>query len=88
MTIVFDIPSVIENRIRSEGRDPNLVAKQAAMVELYRKQVISHGELAQALGLSRCDADSLLKQHGVTEDLVGPDELWAQVRDIESRLGT
>ena len=49
------------------------------MVELYREGRISHGELAEGLGLSRYQADGVLKRHNVTEDLLCSDELAEQV---------
>jgi hypothetical protein len=51
------------------------VAKEAALIELYRQDRITAYELAQALKLSRLEADALLKRHNVTEDLPTESEL-------------
>jgi len=86
MTIAFDIPANLEDRLAEQGSDANLVAKEATLVELYRQEKISHGELAQALGLSRSETDALLKRHDVTEDLITAEELDAQVAGLRQLL--
>lgn len=86
MTISFDIPPNVEIRFAEGGRDINLAAKEAALVELYRQEKISHGELAQALDLSRLEVDAVLKRHGVTEDLITAEELDAQVTRLNELL--
>jgi predicted HTH domain antitoxin len=83
MTITFSLPQDIERLLAQEGRDLSLVTKEAALVELYRQEKISHGQLAQALGLSRYEADAVLKRHGVTEDLITREELNNQVQALE-----
>jgi predicted HTH domain antitoxin len=86
MTIAFDIPGNIEHLLQQSGQDPSQAAKEALLVELYRQEKISHGELAQALGLSRCGTDVVLKRHNVTEDLLTPQELATQVAQLRERL--
>lgn len=87
MTVSFTIPPHIEQRLVGENLDLNSAAREATLVELYRQERISHGELAQALNLSRLETDALLKRHGVIEDLVTPDELEAQVLKLRELLG-
>jgi hypothetical protein len=87
MTITFTVPQDIEHRLAEEGHDPNLAAKESTLVELYRREKISHGELALALGLSRHQTDAVLKRHGVTEDLITPEELNLQVSRLNELLG-
>jgi predicted HTH domain antitoxin len=79
MTINFEIPPTVEDAIARSGRDPAIELKEAALVELYRQGRLSHGELAQGLGVSRPEADAILKKHNVTEDLVTIDELRSQI---------
>ncbi|HOA72606.1 MAG TPA: UPF0175 family protein [Phycisphaerae bacterium] len=86
MTIVFTLPPSIEQRLLDEGQDPNQAAKEAALVDLYRREKISHGEHAQALGISRFDTDALLKRHGVTEDLLTAEELEDQLTSLFNLL--
>jgi hypothetical protein len=51
MTISFELPSDIEDRIRQESIDFNIKAKEAFLVELYRDQKITQHQLGQTLGL-------------------------------------
>lgn len=75
MTVKFDIPARIEAVLKASGRDASSAAKEAALVELYRQDRISHVELAEALNLSRYETDGVLKRHGVVEDLPTPEDL-------------
>ena len=69
MTIHFDIPQNIEEQIRSSGVDPTQMAKELFLVDLYRKEQITHHQLAEALGLDRYETDGVLKRHGVGIEL-------------------
>jgi predicted HTH domain antitoxin len=69
MTIHFDIPQNIEEQIRSSGVDPTQMAKELFLVDLYRKEQITHHQLAEALGLDRYETDGILKRHGVGIEL-------------------
>jgi predicted HTH domain antitoxin len=69
MTICFEIPQDIEERLRSTGADLNQTAKESLLVELYRQKQVTHHQISQALGLSRYEVDGLLKRHDVPLDL-------------------
>lgn len=69
MTISFEVPEEIERLLAEQGGDANRAAKEAALVELYRAERLSHSELASALGISRYEADGVLRRHGVFLDL-------------------
>lgn len=86
MTIAFDFPGNIQNVLQQGGQDPNQAAKEFLLVELYRQEKISHGELDHALGLSRVQVDGLLHRHGVTMDLPAPDELASQLEGLRQML--
>jgi len=79
MAISIELPTGIEEKLRAELGDLSAAGKEAMLVELYREGRISHGELAEGLGLSRYQADGVLKRHNVTEDLLCSDELAEQV---------
>lgn len=81
MAVSFELPSEIERNLRQTLGNLDEAAKEAALVGLYRQQKLTQRELAQALGLSRLETESLLKKHGVTEDLPTADEIE---RDVES----
>jgi len=86
MPITFRLPEAVEQHLREEFADLDQAAKEAALVELYRQGKITHFELAQALGHSRCQADDLLKRHGVTEDLLTREEHGEQVAGLRKLL--
>lgn len=69
MTIRFDIPSELESALQGRYSDLNQAAKEAFLIGLYRNSLLTHRQLADALGLDRFEADNLLKQHGVGHDL-------------------
>lgn len=69
MAVTFELPGDIEAALRKAFGNLEEAAKQAAVVELYRQHVLTHHQLAQALGISRFEADALLKSHGVPYDL-------------------
>lgn len=85
-TVSFQLPERIEQQLRLELGDLEAVAKEAALVELYRQGQLSHGKLAEGLGISRYEADAVLKRHNVTEDLMSRDEFDQQVSSLRSAL--
>ena len=86
MTISFEIPPEIEQQIRTNGADLDREARELFLVELYRQERISHCQLADALGLSRYEADGVLKRHKVWLELI-PEELAAQPASLrEAKL--
>ncbi len=87
MTISFNIPPSLESAITRAGGDPAAAIKEAALVELYRQGIISHGEFADALGVARTQVDEILARHNVVEDLVTPDEFGEQAERLRKLLG-
>lgn len=81
MTISFDLPKEIADRLAAGGLDPSAAAKEAALVELYREKQIDHSELAHALGMSRYEADGVLKRHGVLLEITG-EQLSADIQGL------
>lgn len=80
MSIVIDLPPEILERLREEGPDLEVQAKENILVELYRRDKISRYELSLALGLNRFETDGLLKKHHVTDDLPTNEELEEDFR--------
>lgn len=87
MGITFQLPNTVEQRLRDHFADLDHAAKEAALIELYRQDVVSRFELAQALGLSRFETEELLARHGVTEDLLTVQEHEAQLQGLRRLLG-
>lgn len=65
MSISFDLPADIEQRLREKVGDVASAAREAFLVDLYRREILTHYQLSQALGLSRYETDGVLKRHGV-----------------------
>jgi hypothetical protein len=87
MAISFSLPENVENDLRIQFHDLDQAAKEAALVELYRLGSLSHGQFADGLGVSRYDADAVLKRHGVCEDLISAADFDAQVAGLRKTLG-
>ena len=87
MAITIELPCAIEEKLRADAGDLAAAGKEALLIELYREGRISHGELADGLGLSRSQADEVLSRRGVTEDLLTSVELAEQVAGLRKLLG-
>ena len=87
MTISFDLPADVEASLRHQFSDLDRVAKESALVELYRQDKISQPELSRALGVTRLETEAVLKRHNVTEDLPTNEEIEAALRHLDERLG-
>ncbi len=81
MNISFEIPQDIEEQFRTNGEDPSGEARESFLVELYRRDRITHHQLSEALGLSRYETDGVLKKHEVWLELT-PEELAAQAASL------
>ena len=84
MIITFELPHDIEHRLQANGADLNGKAREAFLVELYREDAITHGQLGRALGLDSYDTDGVLKKHGVYLE-ISAEELRAEaaaLRDV------
>ena len=84
MAITIELSSAIEAMLRLEDGNLAAVGKEAILIELYREDRISHGELAEGLGLSRNQVDELLRRRRVTEDLLTSKELAEQVAGLRT----
>ena len=65
MNVSFEIPRDIGQQVRGQGVDLNGEVREAFLVELYRQDRITHGQLQRALGLDAYETDGVLKRHGV-----------------------
>ena len=83
MAVGFDLPTDIEQFLRHELGNLDQAVKEAALVELYRQEKLTHHQLSKALGLSRLEIDGVLKRHKVTEDLLSAEEFQRQVEDLQ-----
>ena len=90
MTITFDIPAPFENELRQKLGDLTRAAREAFLIEGYRRGAISLGALAQLQGMGVLEADAWLAKRGVSmnygaaelaDDLRTADEIWAERRE-------
>ena len=84
MTISFEIPQAIGQELRTDADDLSREAKEAFLIELYRREKIAHHQLAEALGLDRYETDGVLKRHKVSP-VVNAEEMRVQataLRDV------
>ena len=86
MSITFTLPATVEKDLRAQFGDLDEAAKEAALVELYRQEKLSHGQLAESLGISRDEVNALLKRHNVTEDLLTIEEYDEQMEQLQKLL--
>ena len=82
MSIRFDLPASVEDQLRRELADLDVVAKEAALVQLYRQGRLTHHQLGLSLGLERHETNGFLKRHKVVEDLPRAEELAEQILSL------
>ena len=82
MSVAFELPPEVERILRGQFQNFDQAAKEAALIELYRQNKLTHHQLSLALGLSRFETDGVLKQHNVFEDLLTPDEIQDDLKKL------
>ena len=74
-----ELPPDAEKRLRAESPDLPAAVREGFLVNLFRRGMLSHFELGQALGLDRFQTDALLKRHALTRQEVDT-ELHGEVQ--------
>jgi len=74
MAVTIELPANIEISLRQAFPNLDAQAKEILLVTLYRDGKITHHEFTSAMGVTRDEADGVLKQHDVTEDLMTEEE--------------
>ena len=77
MSISFEIPQDIEHQLRTDGVDLDREAKDGVPRRAVPARQDFAASTGQALGLSRYEADGVLKRHGVALETT-VDELRAE----------
>ena len=90
VTVTLEIPEDLAAILNSGGRDLSRAALEALAVEEYRARRLSDAQFRRLLGLSRWEADGLLKAHGVwldytIEDFNREGEAGRRIRDQSKR---
>ena len=86
MSISFELPVAVEEQLRRDHADLDVVAKEAALVELYRQGRITQHQLGLSLDKSRFEVEELLKRHKVTEDLDTAEQVAEQITILRRLL--
>ena len=60
MSITLEFPQELELRLRKEMPHLDREAREAVALDLFRKEMITHFELGQLLGLDRFETDAFL----------------------------
>ena len=87
MSITFQLPSELEEKLREESPDINTEAKEAYAIELVRQGKLSHYELSKLLDLDRFQTDGYLKRHNVFEGSLTMEDLQKQAGTLDRILG-
>jgi len=87
MTVSFQLPASVEEKLRAQTPDISSDAKEAYAVELFRLGRLSHYELSQVLGLDRFQTNACLKRHNVIEGSLTMQDLEDQTQTLDRVLG-
>jgi len=87
IVLTVELPPDAEKQLRTEY--PNLPAavREGFLVNLFRRGILTHYELGEALGLDRFETDGVLKRHQVTEQSLTHAEIDAEVASLKELLG-
>ncbi|WP_428308026.1 hypothetical protein [Lacipirellula sp.] len=83
MSVCINLPSALEAHLRREVVDLDQTAKEALLIDLYRRSTITHHELGLTLGLDRFQTEELLSKHAVVDDLPSLDTVMNQAARLE-----
>jgi hypothetical protein len=82
MSVNITLPPTLEESLRRDIADLDQHAKEALLVDLYRKQRITKPQLATALGMTRFEVNDVLNRWNVTEDLPSADEILSAAETL------
>ena len=86
LTVTLDLPPEVENKLRRETPDLEADVRQAYVLDLFRRGIVGHFELASLLGLDRCETDALLKRHNIFEGSLTMADLDSDSRNLERAM--
>jgi predicted HTH domain antitoxin len=79
--ISFDIPQDLANALAKLGPDISQTAKEALLIDLYRRRLVTLRVLREALGLERLEVEHVLARHDVSHD-TNVDEFRSQAEAL------
>ena len=87
ITLAVNLPPKVEERLRAESGDLSSAVRESFAINLFRRGILTHHELGQALGLDRFETDALLKRNDVTEYSLTHEDIDADVNSLKELLG-
>ena len=87
MSITFDLPDQIESDLTKQYGDLSSAAKEAMLLEMFRRGVLSHHQLSDCLNLDRASTNALLKSRGIWTASPTLAELQSDSDTVERLLG-
>jgi hypothetical protein len=86
VSLTVELPPDAEKQLRTEYPDLPAAVREGFLVNLFRRGILTHYELGEALGLDRFETDGVLKRHQVTEQSLSHEEIDADVASLEQFL--
>jgi hypothetical protein len=83
--ISFSIPQHLADSLTRFGADISQTAKEALLVDLYRRRIITLRTVREVLEIGRIEADEVLLRHGVSHE-ISLEEFGAQADALRTRL--
>lgn len=87
MSVSFELPEEVEQNLREELGDLDRAAKEALLLESYRRGKLSSYALSRALGLDRFETEALLKRNNIFEGSLTWDDIEADRATLDEVLG-
>ena len=87
ISLAVNLPPEVEGRLRAESGDLPSAVREAFAINLFRRGILTHHELGQALGLDRFETDALLERNDVTEYSLTNEDIDADVSSLKEFLG-
>lgn len=87
ISLTVNLPPEVEERLRAESGDLCSAVRESFAINLFRRGILTHHELGQALGLDRFETNALLKRNGVTEYSLTHEDIDADVISLKEFLG-
>jgi predicted HTH domain antitoxin len=88
MPVTFQLPADLEQRLRAEIPNLEGEAREAYVLDLFRRGKLTHFELTKVLGVDRFETDAILKRHNVYEGSLTLSDLEADRKTLEKVLGS
>jgi predicted HTH domain antitoxin len=86
LTIRIDLPTDVEEKLRSETSDLAAEVKEVYALELFRRGRLSHYDLARVLGLDRHETDAYLKRHQVFGGSLTMEDIESDFQNVKDVL--